>query len=558
MTPTMLPLASITDSHNARRTAAGAHDDALLLASIRAIGLLQPVLVTPNGTPDTYTLIAGHRRFAAVTELGWEEIPAMVIGEGDDAATPAIAMSAAENMVRMPMHPIDTWRAIGALIEAGFTSDGAATALGLTPRYAQRLDKLSRLAPEIIDTLATARELPADSYLRTIALAPIEVQQKAIAGALRRRGKREELDWWAVSRDCQVARIPASRAIFSTAPAENNGAGVVFDEDLFAEPGSDDQFTTTDVKGFLAAQRTALVEQAAASKGRIEVSSFLQDGYTVALPTGWLPTYDPLPKRWKKDDPRRAFAAVHQVGHSIGSVQYVVARPKPKPATKPANDTDGSTAADTETPARERPPITKAALQRMAALKSEAVRETLPGFASEHGSGTMLQALLLMLSAANVSLPDTLHRYGKGPYKHLARALVDDNGWPLPLDDAELRTLAADTIARMVKFEAPDWFDSSGNAAEYLARLIDAKMPRCDTAEILRGFTGEKLTAIAEAAGIDTSGTVSALRARLVGNLPDWRPVDFGAAGPEAPDDDDIEDIHEDSGDGEVEQEDAA
>jgi hypothetical protein len=58
-------------------------------------------------------------------------------------------------------------------------------------------------------------------------------------------------------------------------------------------------------------------------------------------------------------------------------------------------------------------------------------------------------------------------------------------------------------------------------------------MPRTDTAEILKGINGTALREIATANRIDSSGTVTALRKRLTGALPDWRAVTFGAPGPE-------------------------
>jgi len=49
-----------------------------LAASIRELGLLQPVTVRP--ATDRYVLAAGERRLRAVKLLGWAEIPAIVRG----------------------------------------------------------------------------------------------------------------------------------------------------------------------------------------------------------------------------------------------------------------------------------------------------------------------------------------------------------------------------------------------------------------------------------------------------------------------------------------------
>ena len=50
-----------------------------LAASIAAIGLLHPIVITPDGT-----LIAGQRRLEACKRLGWSEIPVTTIEVDDD------------------------------------------------------------------------------------------------------------------------------------------------------------------------------------------------------------------------------------------------------------------------------------------------------------------------------------------------------------------------------------------------------------------------------------------------------------------------------------------
>ncbi len=73
-----------------------------LTDSIQASGLLQPVVVRPQG--DEYQLIAGERRWLAVQRLGWPSIPA-VVREVDDRTLLTLALI--ENLQRDDLSPID-------------------------------------------------------------------------------------------------------------------------------------------------------------------------------------------------------------------------------------------------------------------------------------------------------------------------------------------------------------------------------------------------------------------------------------------------------------------
>lgn len=73
-----------------------------LADSIRASGLLQPVVVRPRD--GRYELIAGERRWRAVQRLGWQKVPA-VIKEVDD--TTLLTLALIENLQRDDLSPID-------------------------------------------------------------------------------------------------------------------------------------------------------------------------------------------------------------------------------------------------------------------------------------------------------------------------------------------------------------------------------------------------------------------------------------------------------------------
>jgi ParB/RepB/Spo0J family partition protein len=97
----------------------GNGDIQILAESIKRYGLIQPVVVKPDGK-TTYRLVAGRRRFEAVQSLDWETIPAVVLPK-DTEDTDAIAL--AENVNRMDMHPLDEAAHFKKLHDAGMTVD---------------------------------------------------------------------------------------------------------------------------------------------------------------------------------------------------------------------------------------------------------------------------------------------------------------------------------------------------------------------------------------------------------------------------------------------------
>lgn len=75
-----------------------------LQASIKASGLLQPITLRPAPAGEGFELIAGERRFRAVTALGWKDVPA-VITTIDDKTLLTLALI--ENLQRSDLNPLE-------------------------------------------------------------------------------------------------------------------------------------------------------------------------------------------------------------------------------------------------------------------------------------------------------------------------------------------------------------------------------------------------------------------------------------------------------------------
>ena len=123
-----------------------------LAASIKAQGLMQPILVRPIGQ-DTlnglvkYEIIAGERRFRASQLAGLTEVPVLV-RDVDDLA--AAAMALIENIQREDLNPLEEAQGIHRLIaDFSFTHEQAATALGRSRSAVSNLLRLMNLAAPV-------------------------------------------------------------------------------------------------------------------------------------------------------------------------------------------------------------------------------------------------------------------------------------------------------------------------------------------------------------------------------------------------------------------------
>jgi ParB family chromosome partitioning protein len=117
-----------------------------LAASIRAQGLMQPLLVRPL-EHDRYELIAGERRWRAAQMAGLEQVPALVREVPDEAA---LAMSLIENIQRENLNPIEEAAGLQRLVdEFRMTHEQVADAVGRSRSATTNLLRLLKLAKPV-------------------------------------------------------------------------------------------------------------------------------------------------------------------------------------------------------------------------------------------------------------------------------------------------------------------------------------------------------------------------------------------------------------------------
>jgi ParB family transcriptional regulator, chromosome partitioning protein len=99
-----------------------------LANSIKAQGVVQPILVRPTSKGDKYEIIAGERRWRAAQLAGLHEVP-VVLRQIDDQT--AMCMALIENIQREDLNPLEQANGLARLLEEfGMTHEAIADAVG--------------------------------------------------------------------------------------------------------------------------------------------------------------------------------------------------------------------------------------------------------------------------------------------------------------------------------------------------------------------------------------------------------------------------------------------
>ena len=137
---------------NARQPRSMMEDEALneLAASIRSIGLLQPVVVRP--VDAGYELVAGERRWRACKLAGLTRIPAIIRETGDDQM---LRDALIENLQRVDLNPLDEAAAFRQLVDDfGATHEEIAERVGKSRAAVTNSLRLLQLSPDVQQRIA--------------------------------------------------------------------------------------------------------------------------------------------------------------------------------------------------------------------------------------------------------------------------------------------------------------------------------------------------------------------------------------------------------------------
>jgi ParB family chromosome partitioning protein len=141
-----LPVAHISPNPRQPRQVFDEETMAELVASIKEVGLLQPVVVRRTAE-SAYELIMGERRLRATQEAGHEMIPAIIRSTADEDL---LRDALLENLHRAQLNPLEEAAAYSQLLEDfGCTHDELASRLGRSRPQITNTIRLLRLAPAV-------------------------------------------------------------------------------------------------------------------------------------------------------------------------------------------------------------------------------------------------------------------------------------------------------------------------------------------------------------------------------------------------------------------------
>ena len=251
-----LPLVSLVASRkNPRRVKPDKDAHRQLVATIRAFGLLEPIIVRPM--PDDanrYAVIAGHRRLAALKDIhrgnGHDVKVPCLIKDVDDVTADALSLT--ENFTQRAMHPLDEAQAFAELVANDASGIEAVTArFGVTERYCKQRIKLASLTREVKEAY---REGRIDTAIAEAFAAVPEDRQRQVWEEVRGEPRHAEH----VRNITANGWIDAAHALFDLATLPENA----ITHDLFSERVLVERAAFMEAQtNALAAQQKELLEQ---------------------------------------------------------------------------------------------------------------------------------------------------------------------------------------------------------------------------------------------------------------------------------------------------------
>ena len=220
----MLPIHMIDPNRDQPRRSFDEASLQELADSIRAVGVLQPIIVAPDG--ERYTIIAGERRYRAARLAELAEIPAIV---RDWDSQKRLEAALVENLQRDDLNPVEEAMGVRQLMDvAGLTQAMVSERLGKSRSAVANLLRLLTLPESIRDMLVDGRLsagharalVTVEPASRQVQLANLTVQQGWSVRQLERicaQPVKPEVKAPRVKRDAQIGELETmTRELFGT------------------------------------------------------------------------------------------------------------------------------------------------------------------------------------------------------------------------------------------------------------------------------------------------------------------------------------------------------
>lgn len=154
-----IPVADVVPAPDNPRQSLGKLDE--LIASVRAVGILQPLLLTREPEYGRYVIVCGERRWAAAIEAGLKAVPAIV---RELSETERVEAMLVENLQRSNLTKMEEANAYERLIQLGYTQKQIAKRVGKSQSYVCRRLLLLTLPGDVRDKVE-AGQLPVEQAL---------------------------------------------------------------------------------------------------------------------------------------------------------------------------------------------------------------------------------------------------------------------------------------------------------------------------------------------------------------------------------------------------------
>jgi ParB family chromosome partitioning protein len=179
--PLVLPIAQLRPGRMQPRTTFDGLE--ALIESVKAFGLLQPILVRPvSDPPGHYEIVAGERRWRAAQRAQLHEVPVVVRSIGDQDA---LQLGLIENLQRSDLTAIDEAHGYRRLIdEFDQTQENVAHTVGKSRPHVANTLRLLEL-PDPVQDMVRQGELSAGQARALVGVPdPVAMARKALADKL--------------------------------------------------------------------------------------------------------------------------------------------------------------------------------------------------------------------------------------------------------------------------------------------------------------------------------------------------------------------------------------